>query len=381
MAVVDRRAADSDQTRHPLYRDAAMSHVDPLGADPDVDFLTDQAAGDRVGVAADLNRTATADANAWNYVVGIELAGRQGAEVLLLDGETFVAFVVPAGDHIFEEIHVVLAAGEVTATANHQSLVDDVLEMTIGRFHIAVFVGTSSVGLLSGSAIVVHQGCVALGQLLPGSVVVHGRAEAVGSVALRHPAELPKCLLNPFAEGFKRFGEAERNRFDVGVSQHAVKQRVIEPRPGNRHAEFVHHGEVTSGDLCGVMHLREHHRLVGSLRASPQPHPSLKRPPGGIGVLTAILLLQPPEERFRLQPRFGFQSSLNLRPDVFKGIDSRPVGAFRLPRRGESLIVSIVPCGLLVHACDPCRGGERLADRKPPPQFFDLPIRDHRNLR
>jgi hypothetical protein len=42
-----------------------------------------------------------------------------------------------------------------------------------------------------------HQGGVTLGQLLAGGVVVHRRAETVGSMTLGHPAELPETLLIP----------------------------------------------------------------------------------------------------------------------------------------------------------------------------------------
>lgn len=75
VAVVDRRSADPDQSWHPLNRDFVMRHVDPFGADPNIDFFTDQATGNRVGVATDLNRTAAADANTEQDVVGVKLNG------------------------------------------------------------------------------------------------------------------------------------------------------------------------------------------------------------------------------------------------------------------------------------------------------------------
>ena len=192
VAVVDRESADPDQPRHPLNREPVMRHVDPFGRDPDVDLLTDQTTGNRVGIAADLDRAAGADPNAENDVVGVKLAGGQWAQVLLLGGKRFLSSPVKARDHVLNELHVVFAAGEVTTSANQQSLVDGVFEMTVGRFHVTVLVGASSVCLLGGGTVMGHQCRVPIGQLLPRRMVVHRRAEAVGSMTLGHPAELPE---------------------------------------------------------------------------------------------------------------------------------------------------------------------------------------------
>ena len=53
----------------------------------------------------------------------------------------------------------------------------------------------------------------------------------------RDATELPKCVLNSFAESFKGLGETQRYGFDVAVRQHTVKQRVLENGSGNLHAQ------------------------------------------------------------------------------------------------------------------------------------------------
>lgn len=355
MAIVDRETPNPDQPRHLLNHEPMMRDVNPFGGDPDVDLLADQATGNRVGIAPDLDRTAGANTNTENYVVGVEFAGRQWTQPLLLAGKRFLAFSIATGDHAVNELHVVLATGEVTTAANHQCLVDGVLEMAVGRFDVAVLIGASGVRLFGDGPVVVHQGGVTLGQLLAGGVVVDRGAEAVGSMTLRNPAELPERFLDPLAEGLERLRETERYRLDVGVSQHAVKQHVIEPRLGDRYVELIHDREVTRGDLAGLMHLWEHHRFAGALGASPKSHTSLEGPSGRVGKLPGKSPLKPTKEGLRLESRFGFEPLLDLRPDIFEGIDPGAVFAsHRLPLRGETLVVSIASCGLLVHHGDPC---------------------------
>ncbi len=102
--------------------------------------------------------------NVHHNVIGIELAVGQLTEMLLFDGEALSALLVTTGDHVFNEVHVFFAAGEVTAGSQQQRLVDDIFEVTIGRFDIAVLVGTAGVGLLRRAAVVIHQCRVATSQ-------------------------------------------------------------------------------------------------------------------------------------------------------------------------------------------------------------------------
>lgn len=223
MAIVDREAANPDQPWHLLNHEPMMGDVNPFGGDPDVDLLPDQPTGNRVGIAADLDCTAGANTNTENDVVGVEFAGGQGAQLLLLGGERFVALSIAICDHALDELHVVLATGEVTTAANHQRLVDGVLEMAVGRFDVAVLVGASGVRPFGNGPVVAHQGDVTLSQPLAGGVVVDRGAEAVGSMTPGNPTELPERFLDPLAEGLERLRETEGYRLDVGVGQHAVK--------------------------------------------------------------------------------------------------------------------------------------------------------------
>lgn len=74
VAVVDRRAADPSQPRHSLDRRAAVADFDPLGADHQIDLLSDQPAGNRVGVAPHRDRAARPHRDTDDPFVRVELA-------------------------------------------------------------------------------------------------------------------------------------------------------------------------------------------------------------------------------------------------------------------------------------------------------------------
>ena len=109
-----------------------VGHDDLLRAQPYVDFLADQPAGNGIGVGPHLDRAALADADAWQDVVSAESLRRQFLQMCLFFGEPLLAMGVASGDDFFHELHVILATGEVTAAAEHQSLVDAILDVTVG---------------------------------------------------------------------------------------------------------------------------------------------------------------------------------------------------------------------------------------------------------
>ena len=76
MTVIDRRSLLSIQPWHRLNVVTLMRHFDLFGSDPHVHFGPHQAAGNRVGVFAHLNRAALTDPEAAEHVVSIQPAVR-----------------------------------------------------------------------------------------------------------------------------------------------------------------------------------------------------------------------------------------------------------------------------------------------------------------
>jgi hypothetical protein len=160
MAIVDRGSTDARQPGHPLNQVAMVRDIDPFGMDGDIDFLADQPTWNGVAIATNLDRTATANTNAAKRFVASDLVIRQRSKLLLFDGESIGPCQISFGDHLFDKGHVVVAAFEVTAAAEQQSLIDRVLDVAVQGFDVAVLVGTPSVGVLRSGAVVLHQGLI-----------------------------------------------------------------------------------------------------------------------------------------------------------------------------------------------------------------------------
>jgi len=129
--VIDGVFAVARQTRHLLDFTARAPDFDHLGVDHHVDLQADQPAGNRVGIPLDLNRAAAADLDPADALPVIELAGRQLAQAGLFLSEFFGTPRVPLVDPMRQKLLVLFAAGEISAAAQQQRLID-------GRFQVAV---------------------------------------------------------------------------------------------------------------------------------------------------------------------------------------------------------------------------------------------------
>ena len=380
MPIVDRLSVLPNQTRHGLHVVVLMAHDDVLRSNPHIDFRIDQPTRNRVGVSAHLDRAARANAEVTQHIVRVEPIVGQLVQRRLLFAETFATIGVGLGDDLFHEGHVVIAAGEVATATQQQPLIDPVLDVSVSRFDIAVLIGTAGVGSLGLTAVVLHERRVAIGVRLAAGVVLDGGTERIGTMPLRHTTEFPKRFLNALTQGLERFRETQRDRLDVAVGQHAVKERVIESRSSDLHVQTIHDREVAGGQSCGVMLLWEEDGFAWPMQASPLCHASLEGSSSGVRELARLSLLEPPEERLGFQFWLGFESLLDFAPDVRERVDASSIIARPYSLRGQTIIVTIAACSLLIHECHPCRSGQRLALRKHSPQFIDSSIADHRNL-
>lgn len=378
--VIDDVLAVARQSRHRLDLAARPPDFDHVGVDHHVNVHADQPTGNRIRVAADLNRAAAADLDAADTLPMIELARRQLAEARLLLGELVDAARIPFVDQPHQKLFVLLPAGEVAAATQQERLIDGRFQMAVRRLDVTVLMRLSSVDPLRLDLVVVHQVAVALAKLATLRKVVDRGAQAVAAMPPRHAAELPEGLLKAAAESLERFGETDRRELPIRVGEREVIQHVTQRLAIDRHAERVHVREVRCAQPARGMHLRKDDRPVRAVQTSPIAHPPLERPPLRVGESARMRLLQPGEQGERPQPRLCFESSLHLGPDVDKRVRPRPPIPWCGAVRRQSRRIAILPCRLLIHASAPRRHAQPIAPRQQPPQFPHLSIRDHRNL-
>jgi hypothetical protein len=117
VTIVDRHSLLPKQSLHRLNGMILVAHEDLFRTDSYVDFLADQPTGYGVRIGAHLDGAALGDANASHDVIGVESIVWQPLQTSLFFHEALVTIGVGAGDDFFHEVLVVLATGEVTATA------------------------------------------------------------------------------------------------------------------------------------------------------------------------------------------------------------------------------------------------------------------------
>jgi len=328
VAIVNTRGLLANESLHRLNGLSLICHRDCLGADSHIDFASDQATGNRVSVGSNIDRRALTDTNAFELVVGVKSNVGKPTKGQSFFGKPLLASRIGASDDLLHEGHVLVTTCEVATTAKHEGLVDAIFEVTVLRFDIAVLIGTSGVGLLSDTAVVIHQCRVASRQCRSIRVIANGRTERIASVPSRSATELPEGVLNSLAECFEGFGETKRHGFNVAVGQHAVKERVFESRSGDLHTEFVADGEVARGEASGVMILGKEYGLVRSVNRSPVGNTTLEGTASGFVKLARMLALELSKKGDGFEPWFGLEQLLDINPNVGKGINACSIFAW-----------------------------------------------------
>jgi hypothetical protein len=304
--VVDGVLVPADQPRQCVHGTVRVPDLDTVGEQAGFDPFTDQPAVDRIGVAPDVDQAAGVDAAA-DLQATVEPGIGQFPERRQLLGEAVAPAGVAGHHHVSQEGHVLGPAGEVTAAAQEQRLIDRGLEVPVRRLGVAVLVRLTDVDPLARHAVVGEQVPIPRLKLPRRRQVVHGRTQAVAAVPPRHAAQFPECRLQPVGERLERLRRTNAHRLPVRVGQHEVVHQVIERLPGDRNAQIVHAGEVRRRQVPGLMHLAEHDRAVRPGQRPPLPHPPLEGPPLRIEERPRMFPPQPVEQRLRQQPRLGPQ--------------------------------------------------------------------------
>jgi len=175
--------------------------------------------------------------------------------------ELFPPVIVAMLHQFFYEGDVRFTTVKIPTAAQHQRLIDSILEMSVGGFHVAVFVGTSGIRAFRFAVVVTHQGRIALGQFSAARVISHGGGQRITTMPFRYASKIPERFLNAGTQRFKRFGKTKRHAFDVAVREHAVEKRVVESPSCDLYTEFIANRKITGSQSSWVMFLIKEDRL------------------------------------------------------------------------------------------------------------------------
>jgi len=380
VTIIDSGQLLTDQSRHGLNEVSVMSHRDLFGPDAKVDELADQPTGNRVRVGAHTNGAAGTDFHTFLNVVCVEPFIGQAIQMSQVIKKVLPAVVIGPLHQIFHEVNVFFAAVKTPTATQQQRLFDTILEMAVGRFDVAVFIGTASVRAFCFAIVVTHQSRIPFGEFATTGVISHGRRQRITAMPFGHATEFPERFLNAGTERFKRLRKAQRHAFNVTERQHTVEERVFKSLPGDLHTKLVADREVTGRESPRMMFLAEENRLARTMQTSPFVHAPLKGATCGIRELIRVSLLHPFEQCLGFQLWLCFEPLLNFVPDAFEGIGPSAIRSPRLLLRRQPVVVAVCSCRFLAHFRHPCRIGQSPAHPEQSPKFFDPSIRDHRNL-
>ena len=209
MTIIDRRQVLADQSRHDLNNVSVMSHRDLFGPGAQVHELADQPTGNRIRVGSHVDRAAARDPHALDDVVRVEPFVRQPIQMSQIIKEVLPPVVIGPLHQVFHEGHVFFAAVKTPTATQQQRLIDTILEMAVGRFDVAVFVGTPSIGAFGFAVVVTHQSRIPFGEFATTGVISHGCCQRITAMPFGHAAEFPERFLDTGTECFKRLGETK----------------------------------------------------------------------------------------------------------------------------------------------------------------------------
>jgi hypothetical protein len=374
--VVDRVLVPTHQSRQRVHLPVGEPDLDAVGEEPRLDLLADQATGDGVGVAVQVNQTSRVHPTADFQARRQALIGQVPQRSPLL-GEPIGASGIARSHDAAQELQVIVAGVEIPAAPQQEGLIDGSLEVPVRRLGVAVLVRLADVDPLAGPSVVGQQVAIPGLELPRRREVVHGGTQAVTAMATWHAAQLPQGRLQPFREGLERLRDAHRDRLPVGVGEHEVVHQVIERLAGDGDRKRVPAREVRRGEVARLVDLAEDDRAVRPVQGPPLPNPPLEGPAVGVEKRPGMLTPEPVEEGLGGELRLGLESLLDLDPDLGERIDPGAVGAGGFPRTGQLAPIPILACGLLAHPRSPCGQVQRKGRLQLPPQLTYLTIRDH----
>jgi hypothetical protein len=349
VAVLDAMLAPASEPRQGVQLPGPVPDLEGFGPDMDIHLFADQAAGQRIRVAADVDRAPRIDPGL-EPASHLQPASRQGGQHGHLLMKTLLSVGIASGHELLEERLIVASAGKITAPPQHQGLVDGLLETMMTLLDVAILVGLSRLDRLTFEPVMGEQSLVAAGEHLGFGVAVDRGGQAIGAVSPGNSSQFPQGVLQPFAEAFEAFGEADGAGLPVGIGEDEVIDHVVERLAEDGDAELGHAGEVALGEPTRLMDLGEEDLLGRPFEGTPAFDPPLQAPELDVGEPTGKAALQVEEEGLGLEARVETEQFQEFRPDVLERVLPGPPGVRDSSLTGERVGVAVLACRLLVNA-------------------------------
>ena len=347
VAVLDAMLAPAPEPRQGVQLPGPVPDLEGLGPDVDIDLFADQPAGHRVGVAADVDRAPRIDPRL-EPSGHLQPASRQGRQHGHLLMETLLSVGIASGHELLEERLIVASAGEIAAAAQHQGLVDGLLEAVMTLLDVAVLVGLPRLDRLAFEPVVREQCLVSPGEHLGFGIAVDRGGQAIGAVPPGDSSQFPQGVLQALAEALEALGEADGAGLPVGVGEHEVIDQVVERLAEDGDAELGHAGEVALGEPTRLVDLGEEHLLGRPFEGPPLLDPPLQATELAVGEPAREAALQVEEEGLGLEPRVEPEQFEEFGPDVLERVLPGPPGMRDSSLTGERVGVAVLACRLLV---------------------------------
>lgn len=376
VAVLDAMLASAPESRQRVQPPGPVPDVERFGPDVDVHVFADQAAGQRVGVAADVDRAPGIDPGL-EPASHLQPASRQGRQHDPLLMKTLLSIGIASGHELLEERLIVASAGEIAAASEHQGLVDGLLEAVMTLLDVAILVGLSRLDRQTFEVVMREQSLVSPGEHLGFGVAVDRGGQAIGAVSPGDSSQFPQGVLQTLAEALETLGEADGAGLPVGIGEHEVIDEMVERLAEDGDAELGHAGEVALGEPPRLVDLCDEHLLGRPFEGTPAFDASLQATELDVGEPTGEAALQVEEEGLGLEPRVEPEQLEEFGPDVLERVLPGPPGVRDSTLTGERVGVAVLACRLLVEdgpigGLGQCRfGPEQL------PQPPELAIGDH----
>jgi hypothetical protein len=349
VAVLDAMLPPAPESRQGIDPARPVPDLQGLGHDMNINPLADQTAGQRVGVAADVDRAPRVDPRL-DPPGHLQAARRQRRQHGHFLDKTLLSVGIAPGHELFEEQLIVASVGEIAAPPQHQGLVDGLLETVMTLLDVAILVGLPRLDRLGFEAVMGHQGLISPGEHFRLRIGVDRRGQAIGAVPPGNPSQFPQGVLQPFAEALEALGEADRAGLPVGIRQHEVVDQMVERLAGDGDAEIGHVGEVTLGEPARLVGLCEEHLLGRPFEGAPPLDPPLQATELDVGESARMAPSQVVEQGLGLKPRVEPELLDQFGPDLLERVLPGPPGVRDTPPTGERVGVTVLACRLLVDA-------------------------------
>jgi hypothetical protein len=347
VTVIDAMLASPSEPGQGVDLPGPMPDLEGFGPNVDVHLFADQTTGQRVGIAADMDRAPGIDPGL-ESPSHLQPASRQGRQHGHFLTKTLLPVGIASGHELLEKQLIVASAGEITAASEHQGLIDGLLETVMTLLDISVLVGLPRLDRLAFELVMREQSLVSPSEHLGFGIAVDRRGQAIGAVSPGDSSQFPQGVLQALAETLEALGEADGAGLPVGVGEHEVIDHVVEGLAEDGDAELGHAGEVTLGEPPRLVDLVEEDLLGRTFEGAPLFDPALQATELDVGEAAREASLQFVEEGLGLEPRVEPEQFEEFGPDVLERVLPGPPGVRDSSLTGERVGVAVLACRLLV---------------------------------